>query len=174
MCNTCSLTLGRFLPSFILGVALIGVAKHGGVWPRRASLIASTVLAGIGVVATAGTLYFTPRDVAPLLVNSSAAAFWSLVVLVAWWLSRPLVAGLPGARLAAVAEFVAHSRDYALIYEPVISDMQEEYGKALKAGRKWKARVELSRGYWRFAKTAALRLPVSLLKLIVTLWKLGS
>ncbi len=56
----------------------------------------------------------------------------------------------PGQILLAIAEFLYSKRSYSSVLEPTIRDLQEEHYEALCAGRLWKARYALMRGYWSF------------------------
>jgi hypothetical protein len=163
-----------FLPPLVTGTAIL-IAAHFGGWPRRVALTVSVGFASLGLTAVGRTVYVgSAAPLGALLVNLAGLSFWSITLFVAWWRWRSprLVSGMPGTRLAAIVELWCDPRDYALV--SVISDMQEQYCNALTASRKWKARIVRARGYWRFAQTAGLQFPLSLVRLIVTLWKLGN
>jgi hypothetical protein len=72
-------------------------------------------------------------------------------------------------RLAAIA----FSREtFETVIEPTLSDMQTEFFEALHEKRPLKARWVQCRGYWNFWCTVAGQLPISMIKLLVTLWRL--
>jgi hypothetical protein len=58
----------------------------------------------------------------------------------------------PGFTLLRVAEFVYSKKVFEEIIQPTIIDFQGEYVEALAAGRNWKARWVLLRGYWSFIR----------------------
>jgi hypothetical protein len=78
----------------------------------------------------------------------------------------------PGSRLLRLAEFLCSRKTYEEVLEPAIIDLREEYHQALSAGRTWKAKWVLVRGYWSFFNAAGLMSLVRIAKSIVKIWKL--
>jgi hypothetical protein len=78
----------------------------------------------------------------------------------------------PGARLLSLVDFVFSKKTAKLLRQPLL-DLQVEYCEALGAQRPRKASWVRLRGYWSFWETVAMLMPVSLLRLVVQLWKLG-
>ncbi|HET9229059.1 MAG TPA: hypothetical protein VFR31_20445, partial [Thermoanaerobaculia bacterium] len=76
----------------------------------------------------------------------------------------------PGWLPRRFAEFCFSKKTYTEVLEPVLSDMQKEHFEALAAGRTWKARVILARGYWAFWSAVFAQL-TPLAQLIVKIWK---
>ena len=81
-------------------------------------------------------------------------------------LSRP-----PGWGLRRFAEFCFSQKTYTQVLEPTLNDMQKEHFEALAAGRPWKARMVLVRGYWSFWSAVVAQLPISLARRVYEVWK---
>lgn len=81
-----------------------------------------------------------------------------------------LMAGRPGSRLDAFAEFVFSRRTYEFVLQPALADLQHEYFEALSAGRTRKAQWVRLRGYVRFWSHVVAQVPVSVLRAAVKLW----
>lgn len=79
----------------------------------------------------------------------------------------------PGFRLARLAEFVYSKKTYQEIFEPILSDLRIEYQEALEEKRWHKARWIAFCGRWHFVAAALARIPVSLTRLVITLWKIS-
>lgn len=94
-----------------------------------------------------------------LMVGSRYSVRWSAVY-------KP-----PGARLDRIARFVFSKRSYREVFGPCIADLQYEYFEALQARSRWKARWEILRGYCAFTAAVVAHLPLSLIRMVVTLWK---
>lgn len=77
----------------------------------------------------------------------------------------------PGGKLRRFAEFCFSKKTFTVILEPALSDMQKEHFEALAAGRPWKARMVLVRGYWAFWSAVAAQLPISLLRRVYEIWR---
>ncbi len=108
-------------------------------------------------------------------------------VFIVWWdmaesLLRPaetrrsqrrLVTRPPGSWLLALAEFFCSQKTYTSVFLPTITDLQLEYCKALNQGRIWKAHWVCLRGRCSFWNAAAMRLPVSALRILMRLWQVS-
>jgi hypothetical protein len=81
-------------------------------------------------------------------------------------LSRP-----PGWRLWLLADSCFSQKIFSEILEPSLSRMQDDHFDALAAGRPWKARLALVRGYWAFWSAVAAQLPISFARRIYEVWK---
>jgi hypothetical protein len=57
------------------------------------------------------------------------------------------------------------------VFLPTIRDMQHEHVEALADSQQCKARWVLVRGYWSVGAAVIAQVPVSLIKLVVTLWR---
>ena len=77
----------------------------------------------------------------------------------------------PGARLGAFARFWFSRKTYAMVVEPTLRDLQDEYSEALAEGQPPKARWVRCRGTLAFWSAVVNQLPVSLLRLLYRLWK---
>ena len=80
----------------------------------------------------------------------------------------------PGSSLLAVLRWCCTENNFTRILKPAICDMQHEHLEALATGRVWKARWVQIRGYFSIGGAVLAQLPVSLLKLAVSLWKAAS
>jgi hypothetical protein len=80
----------------------------------------------------------------------------------------------PGARLGIVARFVYSKKNYARVFEPIISDMRFEYNEALTNGELWHARWIHLRGSLAFCGAAIASLGVSAVKLVQKIWTAAS
>jgi hypothetical protein len=80
--------------------------------------------------------------------------------------SRP-----PGWNLRRFAELCFSKKTFTHVLEPALSDMQTEHFEALAAGRPWKARMVLVRGYFSFWSAVAAQLPISFARRIYEVWK---
>jgi hypothetical protein len=76
----------------------------------------------------------------------------------------------PGFRLLAVAEFLCSRRTYEEVFLPTVQDLREEHAAALVAGREWKARWVLLRGYWSFISAAGLQSAVRFARRALKMW----
>jgi len=101
--------------------------------------------------------------------------FWVLTVVLAEksypYIKRGLILGPPGWSLRRFAEFCFSKKTYTQVLEPPLSDMQKEHFEALAAGRLWKARMVLVRGYWSFWSAVGAQLPISFARRIYEVWK---
>ena len=80
----------------------------------------------------------------------------------------------PGWKLLKLIERAYSKRTVTEVFLPTVRDMQHEHIEALSVGDKWNARLALVRGYWSIGAAAFAQLPVSLIKLVVTLWRAAS
>jgi hypothetical protein len=78
----------------------------------------------------------------------------------------------PGWCLHRLAALAFSRQTFETVIEPTLSDMQTEFFEALHEKRPLKARWVQCRGYWNFWCTVAGQLPISMMKLLVTLWRL--
>jgi hypothetical protein len=83
----------------------------------------------------------------------------------------PKLALPPGTRLNAVAEFLFSKKTYERVFQPTISDLQDEYIAALALDRSWKARWVWIRGHLAFWKAFALQVPISLMRAAMAIWQ---
>ncbi len=89
------------------------------------------------------------------------------------------IARPPGVGLLAISQFFPKKMRVEIL-EPTIRDLQDEYIEALaeyrNTGRElflWKAQVVVRiRGYWSFSMAVLAQIPLSTLKMIVSIWKL--
>lgn len=95
-----------------------------------------------------------------------------------WKADEPKIRGRlakpPGGLLLGMAEFFYSKGTFERIFQPTISDMREEYFEALSADRRWKARLVVLRGYLAYLSAAALHAPLSLVRVLGAIWRLGS
>ena len=77
----------------------------------------------------------------------------------------------PGWGLRRFAEFCFSKKTFTQVLEPALSDMQKEHFEALAAGRPWKARMVLVRGYWSFWSAVVAQLPISFARRVYEVWK---
>jgi len=81
------------------------------------------------------------------------------------------VSRAPGWGLRRFAELCFSKKTFIQVLEPPLSDMQKEHFEALAAGRPWKARMVLVRGYWSFWSAVAAQLPISFIRRVYEVWK---
>jgi len=79
----------------------------------------------------------------------------------------------PGFGLCKFASRVYGKKAYNDVVVSSIENLQHEHIEALAAGQWHEARWVLIRGYWSFWAAVVARLPVSIVRLVVQLWKLG-
>jgi hypothetical protein len=77
----------------------------------------------------------------------------------------------PGDSLRRLAQLCFSKKTCSRVFEPTLSDLWTEYIEALGANDLWRARLVLLRGYGSFWATFAAQLPVSVLRVVVELWK---
>lgn len=87
--------------------------------------------------------------------------------------SSSSVSSCPGWRLHRCARWIFSPRTFTEILEPVLSDMHVEYIAALDEKRPVKAKWICLRGYLCFWSHVALQIPVDVVRVVVTLWRLG-
>lgn len=133
-----------------------------------------------------GYLYLHRKETVGDLLRGN----WFLALLVAlsllFWLSRTTFldsinrsfAGEehdlqtpPGTHLRSFASAVFSKRSFQLVIEPTLRDLLDEYCEALSEGHPRKARWACLRGYFSFWSAVLAQIPVSLTKLIFTVWK---
>ncbi|HEV7689770.1 MAG TPA: GcrA family cell cycle regulator [Hyphomonadaceae bacterium] len=88
--------------------------------------------------------------------------------------SKPKIHRPPGGFLLSLSRFIYPKRMFERIFEPTISDMREEFYQALSEGKVWKAKYIVVRGHVAVFNAAGLQVPVSLLRLIGAIWRIGS
>ena len=76
----------------------------------------------------------------------------------------------PGFKLLNLFELVFSRKTRTLVLEPAVQDLQEDYLAALAAGPPWRAQVVLWRGYLAVVSAAAAQIPVSLFRVLASLW----
>jgi hypothetical protein len=84
---------------------------------------------------------------------------------------RARVSRAPTWGLRRFAELCFSKKTYTQVLEPALSDMQKEHFEALAAGRLWKARIVLVRGYWAFWSAVVKQLPIPFVRLVYKIWK---
>lgn len=151
-----ALTIGPI--GFVLGAAIPPIAVALG-WSLGALLKIVGQLASVGLALTA-------------LVAAIGVWVWMTRVVNRRLSVGPLLYRPPGWLLREFAETVFSSRTFSLVLEPCLSDMQLEFFDALAAGRPAKARLARARGYCVFWTHVLAQLPVSLSRVVATLWKL--
>jgi len=77
----------------------------------------------------------------------------------------------PGERLGAFARFCFSRKTYAIVVEPALRDLQDEYLEALAEGQPLKARWVRCRDTLAFWSALVNQVPISLLRLLYRLWK---
>jgi hypothetical protein len=77
----------------------------------------------------------------------------------------------PGWRLHRLAAWWFSPKTFRLVFEPTLSDMQVEYIEALKVAALHKARWIRLRGYLTFWTHVFAQIPVSLIRMLMLLWK---
>jgi hypothetical protein len=82
------------------------------------------------------------------------------------------LAQAPGWRLHRAARWLFSGKTFITVIEPVLSDMQVEFFEALAAKQPIKARWVQFCGYWTFWQHVALQIPVSITRVLLTLWKM--
>lgn len=90
---------------------------------------------------------------------------------ISWRIHSSRVSHPPGWGLRHLAEFCFSNKTFNQVLEPALSDMQKEHFDALAAGRRWKARMVLVRGYWSFWSAVLSQLPLSLARRVYEVWK---
>jgi hypothetical protein len=86
--------------------------------------------------------------------------------------SRPPTIQIPpGTHLRSFASAVFSTKSFKLVIEPTLRDMLDEYCEALSEGRSKKAQWVRLRGYFSFWSAVLAQVPVSLTKLLFTVWK---
>ena len=88
-------------------------------------------------------------------------------------LRRIAVFSPPGHWLLKLSEFLWSAQAHREVFVPLVRDMRQEYFEALVTGRDWLAKRRLLGGYWAFAAAALGRLPISLARWAVALWKVS-
>jgi hypothetical protein len=117
--------------------------------------------------------YFAARR-ARKAANATSNAMYSAAALKDWAPRGRAIARAPGWRLNAFAKFVFPKKIYERVLQPTLADLESEYAEALAEGDVLKAKWVKVRGIYSFWAAALLQLPVSLVRLIVTIWKLAS
>lgn len=80
----------------------------------------------------------------------------------------------PGSFLLGVTSFVYSKKTFERVFQQAIADMREEYNEAILANKKWRARFIVVRGNFSVISAASLHLPVSIVRIVTTFWKVGS
>lgn len=83
----------------------------------------------------------------------------------------PRVRRPPGYRILYFADLFFSNKTRRDVLEPTVRDLQDEYAAALSEQRPWKARIALLRGYVAFWAAVVARVPLSLAKTVVRLWR---
>ncbi len=84
-----------------------------------------------------------------------------------------LIRHAPGHYLLSFANFLYSKKTYERVFVEQISDMREEYYEALSEGKDWKARWIIVRGWYSFITSMIVRIPNSLLKMVIETWKMS-
>jgi hypothetical protein len=58
----------------------------------------------------------------------------------------------PGDRIGTIASRLFEPETMERVFEPILADLQCEYGEALAQGRRWRARLSLVRSYFAFGR----------------------
>ena len=77
----------------------------------------------------------------------------------------------PGSRLLGLADFIFSGKTFSVVFEPIVTDLRDEYIEAYGHERLWKARWVQIRGYWSFWSAVFAQVPLSLLKRLIDIWK---
>jgi hypothetical protein len=109
--------------------------------------------------------------VAAALLVLAAAMFFAIQKQLPSLPKEAFIAPAPGFRLRRLAQLWFSKKVYTFVFEPVLSDLQHEYVEALAEHDRWKSHFALARGYWAFWLAVVAQLPVSLLRVVVELWK---
>jgi len=115
-------------------------------------------------------LYVTHRSFLALSVIGVLLGISLGAITYNWW-SRRRVKAAPGWGLRRFAQLAFSTRTFKLVIEPCLSDLEVEYLDALANAQVWRARFVLARGYYSFWSAAFLQIPMSLLRLIVAMWR---
>lgn len=106
----------------------------------------------------------------PILYGASL--LWiCLHLYVEWRSEQPRFSRPTGWKLRRFADFCFSKKTFTQVLEPILSDMQLEHIEALAAGRPWKARMVLVRGYYSFWSAVVAQLPLSLVRQVYEIWK---
>lgn len=179
----CLLTIGGPIAGVLLVLGIPGMYLIRSVpWltasPERVAVIYSVFWVFVAMVAlrAAACTFISPmfRPAPPRVFTM----WWDMVT----FLMRPaktqrsqhrLVTRPPGSWLLALAEFFCSRKTFTGVFLPAIIDLQLEYCEALDQDRIWKARWVRLRGWCSFWNAAAMQLPLSALRILVQLWKVG-
>lgn len=88
--------------------------------------------------------------------------------------SNTTISRAPGWRLSRILSFVYSTKTFDRVFKQAIADMQQEHFDALAQGSTTKASWVVVRGYWSIGTAVVARLPVSLSRAIVELWRTTS
>jgi hypothetical protein len=77
----------------------------------------------------------------------------------------------PSWRLRDLAQTAFSRKTYAVVFEPMLRDLYDEYCDALKEGLPWKVRWVCIRGYWSFWSAVFTQMPISVLKMVYKIWR---
>jgi hypothetical protein len=137
-------------------------------WWVRIPLLVSV---GFDLLFTA--FFFAADELWLAVAFVGAACLMSAFAYVANALATPprRLSSPPGWNLRSFGEVFFSKKTFTVILEPALSDMQKEHFKALAAGRLWKARMELVRGYWSFWSAVLAQLPISFARRVYEVWK---
>jgi hypothetical protein len=93
-----------------------------------------------------------------------------LIVATADWTVLPLSIP-PGTRTRGLLSFLFSARTMEHVFDPVLADHQAEWSDAMIAKHAWHARWISVRVYWHLGTHALAQCPVSVVRLIVAIWK---
>lgn len=142
--------------------------------PALAALAAAIALSGFQIASHVMGVPFRGTMIFYLLAGIAALAYTPMMILQVVRLVQRLrtpITHPPGWNLHRLAELCFSKKTYTKVLEPALSDMQKEHFEALAAGRSWKARMVLVRGYWSFWSAVAAQLPISLARRVYEVWK---
>jgi hypothetical protein len=83
----------------------------------------------------------------------------------------PKIQTPPGIHLRSFARLVFSKKSFELVIEPTLRDLFDEYCEALDDHHPGKAQWIRLRGYFSFWSAVFKQIPLSLTKLVVTVWK---
>jgi len=101
-------------------------------------------------------------------------ALTSLFAVTARSIRSKRIARPPGATLLSLADFVFSKKTRDAVFAPTIGDLRDEYNEALDQGRRYKARWVRIRGCASFWNAFFLQECVSVVRLVVKIFKIAA
>jgi hypothetical protein len=119
------------------------------------------------------TVVVLPILLWPLISVLFSPALRKLVYRVRFHSLRTSVQRVPGSGLRVFSESIFSRHTYSKVLEPILRDLLDEYCAALAEKSPWKARLVRMRGYWSFWSAVIAQMPISVVKTIYQIWKIG-